>query len=65
MEGGLGMGLSVLTIQDEADGQIRVDLSIEPQLSVEEESLTDAQILGLMALHAVRTGLAEESVKTE
>jgi hypothetical protein len=53
------MGLSVLTIQDEVDGQIRVDLSIEPQLKADDEPLTDAQILGLMALHAVRTGLTE------
>jgi hypothetical protein len=59
------MGLAVLTLQDEADGQIRVDLSIEPQLTTEEVPLTDAQILGLMALHAVRTGLTESTEENE
>ena len=54
------MGLVVITIQDEEDGQITLGFTLEPRIESETQPLSNAQVLGMMALHELMAELQED-----
>jgi len=53
------MGIAVLTIQDELDGNVSLSFTVDPQIEDDQTSLTTAQLLGLMCFHNVMAELNE------
>ena len=53
------MALVILTIQDEEDGNVSFGFTGEPAVSESSEHLTDAQILGMLAMQAIMSALNE------
>lgn len=58
------MGLVVITLQDEDDGTVSLGFTTDPQVT-EDDSLTDAQILGMMGIHTIMTALHEQNSDLE
>lgn len=46
------MGLIILSLQDEPDGTVSLGVTTEPFLA-EDDEITDAHVLGMIAIHAV------------
>ena len=53
------MGLVLITLQDEDDGTVSLGFTTDPQVG-EDDSLTDAQILGMMGVHTIMTALSQQ-----
>ena len=45
------MGISILTFQDEPDGTVSIGFTTEPIIDSEEQSLSNAMLLGIMSFH--------------
>lgn len=54
------MGICVLTIQDESDGSVSVGFTTDPVVESQEQTLTEAQLLGLMCFHNLITEINAE-----
>lgn len=57
------MALVLITLQDEQDGTVNLGFTSDPVVA-EAGDLSDAQILGMMAVHTVMTALAGEQEET-
>lgn len=58
------MGLVLITLQDEDDGTVSLGFTTDPVVK-EADSLTDAQILGMMGIHTIMSALAEQEEELE
>lgn len=52
------MGLVLITLQDEPDGTVSLGFSTDPQIQSENQELSDAQILGMMAVHQIMLAIS-------
>lgn len=54
------MGISVLTIQDEPDGNVSINFTTDPVIESDTQPLTNSQMLGIMMYHDLRETLTAE-----
>lgn len=59
------MALVLITLQDEPDGTVSLGFTSEPIMDEDDEKLTSAQILGMMATHTVISSLREAEAEDD